>query len=264
MITLLTTLDSNSDLFKVVERTGLISRVLRSREELEYVSDSSVLLLNWPYILREDFIARQRIVLNVHNSLLPRYRGRHAFTWAILNGERELGFSLHRVVAAVDAGEVFAQANFFLGLDEDVNDALRRGEGLLNTWLPKTLLEWAEGCLVGKPQDETCASSFRRRSAEDNWLISFDHANSVRDLVRAVAPPYTSGAKIRTAAGQILHFASSQVISSAVDDNPGRILSIDSLGIDVACIDGVVRLFAVEREFLEKLRPGDVLAAEVS
>ncbi|MGB4073031.1 methionyl-tRNA formyltransferase [Pseudomonas sp.] len=263
MITLLTTLEPTAELFKVVDNTGLISRVFRSRDELDQVNDAIMLLINWPYILHPDFIARQRVVLNVHNSLLPRYRGRHAFTWAILNGERELGFSLHRVVAAVDAGEVFAQTAFPLAVEEDVNGAFRRGEEILNSWLPGTLLDWAEGRLVAHPQDETHASSFRRRHAEDNWLMSFDRAEQVRDLIRAVAPPYTSGAMSRTTQGEILHFASSQVVDSVARGEPGRIVAIDKLGISVACADGIVRLVPVERELLDRLCTGDTLVAEV-
>ncbi|PYC29554.1 hypothetical protein DMO17_02340 [Aquipseudomonas alcaligenes] len=260
MITLLTTLEAGSDLLKVVERTGLISSVLRSREELEQVSDASVLLINWPYILREDFISRQRVVLNVHNSLLPRYRGRHAFTWAILNGETQLGFSLHEVVAEVDAGAVLAQVAFSLGFDEDVNDAFSRGAVLLREWLPSVLIEWASGRLVAQPQDETCSSLFRRRHAQDNFLVSFDRAEKVRDFVRAVAPPYTQGAMCHTATGEILHFCSSEVVDDAASTGaPGCILKVDEQGLFVACAQGVVRLVPVEAGLLAGLQAGDSL-----
>lgn len=260
MLTLLTTLESNAPLFSAIESTGLVSKVARSREALDSVSDADVLLINWPYILSSEFIARQRTVLNVHNSLLPRYRGRHAFTWAILNGETQLGFSLHEVVAEVDAGDVLAQVAFDLGLDEDVNDAFSRSAVLLNEWLPSVLIEWASGRLVAHPQDETCASLFRRRHAQDNWLVSFDRAEKVRDLVRAVAPPYTQGAMCCTATGEILHFSSSEVVDDAASiDAPGCILKVDEEGLLVACTQGVVRLVPVESGLLTGLQAGDSL-----
>ncbi|WP_454254980.1 methionyl-tRNA formyltransferase [Pseudomonas sp. Marseille-Q8238] len=260
MLTLLTTLEFDAPLFSAVESSGLVSKVVRSREGLGSVSDANVLLINWPYILSSEFISRQHAVLNVHNSLLPRYRGRHAFTWAILNGETQLGFSLHEVVAEVDAGGVLAQVAFNLGVDEDINDAFRRGTALLNEWLPSALIEWASGRLVAHPQDETCASLFRRRHAQDNWLVSFDRAEKVRDFVRAVAPPYTQGAMCCTAAGEILHFSSSEVVDDAASSAaPGCILKVDEESLLVACVHGVVRLVPVESGLLAGLHAGDSL-----
>lgn len=260
MLTLLTTLESDAQLFSAIESTGLVSNVVRTREGLDSVVDANVLLINWPYILSSEFIARQRAVLNVHNSLLPRYRGRHAFTWAILNGETQLGFSLHEVVAEVDAGDVLAQVAFSLGFDEDINDAFSRGAVLLNEWLPSVLVEWASGRLVAQPQDETCASLFRRRHAQDNCLVSFDRAEKVRDFVRAVAPPYTQGAMCHTAAGEILHFCSSEVVDDAARTGaPGCILEVDERGLLVACAQGGVRLVPVESGLLAGLQAGDSL-----
>lgn len=261
MLTLLTTLESEAPLFRALWESGLVSSVLRTREELDAVSDASVLLVNWPYILTADFISQQKVVLNVHNSLLPRYRGRHAFTWAILNGEQKLGFSLHEVVSQVDAGGVLAQISFSLPPEEDINDALRHGERLLLEWLPATLRQWAEGRLVACPQDDTQATTFRRRCAADNWLGVFDSAERVRNLVRAVAPPYTPGAMCRIPTGSVMHFASAKLVDATEHALPGLILAIKDSALSVACSSGTVLLFPVETELLKGLRLGDVLSA---
>lgn len=263
MLTLMTTLDADAPLLIAIQETGLVSRIVRNREEQAALHGATVLLVNWPYILDEGFIARQSVVVNVHNSLLPRYRGRHAFTWAVMEGEQELGFSLHKVVAAVDAGDVLAQASFRLQPDEDINDAFRYGEELLVAWLPRTLKEWTEGRLQARPQDELKATMYRRRRPEDNWLGSFGDAEQVRNFVRAVAPPYTPGAMCCTQAGEILHIASARLATDVrvADAAPGSVLDVTGDAVSVACSSGAVWLVPVESSMLDSFHAGDLLLA---
>lgn len=242
-ITLLTTLDESSPLVLALMSTGHIERLVVKCETAESLSGENVLMINWPKILRKDFIDRQQIVLNVHNSLLPRYRGRHAFTWAILNGERELGFSLHVVTPEIDAGDVLGNISFFLGDNEDVVSAFRRGEETLISWLPGVLDAWVRGELLSVPQDASQATYFRKRNDEDNWLPSFNDAILVRNLVRAVAPPYTAGAKCLGANGDTLRISSAEFAGNLSADIPsGAILERKGKVLTVACGGSMLRL----------------------
>lgn len=243
MITLLTTLDEAAPLVQALRATGLIRARITARDEADALVGATILLVNWPHILRQDFIERQQVVLNVHNSLLPRYRGRHAFTWAILHGERELGFSLHIVVPRIDAGDVLAQVAFPLGEDEDVMAAFRRGEEVLLSWLPATLVAWSRGELEARAQDEAAANYFRMRNDEDNWIPSFSRATEVRNIVRAVAPPYTAGAKCRTPDGAVLRVASAAIgATNPAGREPGTVLGRDGDILHIACGDSVLFL----------------------
>jgi methionyl-tRNA formyltransferase len=259
---LLSTLDESAPLVQALRATGLIGDHVSNLEAAGQLHGADILLLNWPFILKPEFISRQHAILNVHNSLLPRYRGRHAFTWAILHGERQLGFSLHAVVPRVDAGDVFAQTAFDLGEDEDVNVAFRRGEQALQEWLPTTIGAWARGELRGEPQDEAKASYFRRRNDDDNDVPSFECAGRVRDLVRAVAPPYTPGAKCRTNDGAVLRFAGARLGGTApAGCAPGTVLARDGAALLVACADGLLRLTLADPRPANSTRPGDLLLA---
>lgn len=67
-----------------------------------------VLLISYPGIIKESQLEKF-LFLNIHNSLLPKYRGLHAMVWALLNDEKIIGYSIHKVVNHLDAGEIYYQ-----------------------------------------------------------------------------------------------------------------------------------------------------------
>jgi len=264
VITLLTTLSIDNQLVTEVREKGLLSACFNTSDIDASIAGANVLLLNWPHILSESFVVRQKNVLNVHNSLLPRYRGRHAFSWAISNGEKVLGYSLHKVTSKVDAGEILAQTSFALHSSEDINDAICVGGRVLRKWLPKILLDWVNGELTPRIQDEAQATYFPRRHLHDNWIEAFDDANTVMNLVRAVSPPYAKGAFCKTVTGETLNISSCRVIDRAKNEfMPGSIICNDGRAIVVACRKGVVSLVPVSSILLRFLRPGDLLLGKV-
>lgn len=239
-----TTLDKSNLLIKNIISTGLVSDCIQTKEAAERVYDANIILINWPYILRDNFIARQRFVLNVHNSILPKYRGRHAFTWAILNGEKYIGFSLHVVTADVDAGDVLDQISFSLAESEDINDAFRYGNALLHAWLPEKIKALYRGDLKPVKQVDSDATYFRKRTDEDNWLPSFSSAKEIKNFVRAVAPPYTLGAKIRSINGEVFRVRKAELVDDVVENaSVGSIVSCRSNELTILCEDGLLRLY---------------------
>ena len=165
-------------------------------------SDSINILFYYSKILPSSFLAAfsDTIILNVHNSLLPEYPGLHAFSWAIEFGESDLGFSLHKVSAEVDAGQILAQTRFSLSPDCDVNCAFRIGLQALEKWLPITLerfirqeLPLLPGAAVSK---ENPHKLFKRRSGPYVLTDDFDMSR-LRNALRASNPPYGKGLVFR-------------------------------------------------------------------
>jgi len=114
----------------------------------------------------------RRGALNLHGSLLPRYRGRAPVNWAVLNGEVETGATLHYMTAKPDAGDIVAQRAVAIGPDDTAREVQDRvaaaGAALLDDILPALV-----------------AGTAPRRANDLAWP-----ARRVHDLVRAVAPPY--------------------------------------------------------------------------
>jgi len=127
---------------------------------------------------------------NIHGSLLPRYRGRAPVNWAVLNGERETGASLHVMTAAPDAGDLVDQMAVPILLDDTASDVMRKVACAAEIVLYRNLPALREGRAPRRPLNLAEGSYFGRRRPEDGRIDWRQPARRIHDLVRAVAPPY--------------------------------------------------------------------------
>jgi methionyl-tRNA formyltransferase len=126
--------------------------------------------------------------VNVHASLLPRYRGASPIQRAIINGEAETGVTIMRVVLALDAGPMLAVRRRPIGPDEtseEVEQALALEGGRL---LVETLAAMAAGTATETPQDEGAATYAPRLTKEEGWIDWTLPAPRVHDFVRGLRP----------------------------------------------------------------------------
>ena len=131
---------------------------------------------------------------NVHNSILPKYRGLHAFSWAIINGDKFLGYTLHKVDKGVDSGEIVSQIKFKIESSDTINEAFEKANKTIEDWLPTQLIKIKNGDFILTPQDEKNATYTKKRTEADNKINWESKSNNIHNLIRAVAPPYTDGA----------------------------------------------------------------------
>ena len=128
--------------------------------------------------------------LNMHGSLLPKFRGRAPVNWAILHGETETGATLHVMEVKPDAGDIVGQVAVGIGPDETATDVFGKVSGaaveVMNQVLPKLI----QGKVPRKPNDLQKGSYFGGRKPADGQIHWSQTAQQVHDLVRAVAPPY--------------------------------------------------------------------------
>ena len=114
-------------------------------------------------------IAR-RGALNLHGSLLPKYRGRAPVNWAVLHGERETGATLHDMTAKPDAGGIVDQERVAIGPDETAKDVFdkvtRAAERVLDRALPALL----DGTATRRANDLAAGSYFGGRRPEDGRI----------------------------------------------------------------------------------------------
>jgi methionyl-tRNA formyltransferase len=134
--------------------------------------------------------AARRGAYNMHGSLLPKYRGRVPVNWAVLNGERETGATLHEMVAKPDAGRIVDQQAVTIGDDDLAVDVFRKVTDAAETVLKRSLPRLIDGSAVLRAQDLARGSYFGGRKPEDGRIDWTKSAREVHNLVRAVAPPY--------------------------------------------------------------------------
>jgi methionyl-tRNA formyltransferase len=132
----------------------------------------------------------KRGALNMHGSLLPKYRGRAPVHWAIIHGESVTGASLHYMVEKPDAGAlVDQQAVPILENDTALTVSLKVAEAAQQV-LKRSLPKLIAGNAAARALDLTQGSFFGRRRPEDGRIDWRQGARAVHDLVRAVAPPF--------------------------------------------------------------------------
>jgi len=128
--------------------------------------------------------------LNMHGSLLPKYRGRAPVNWAILNGERETGATLHYMVERADAGDIVDQLAVPILADDDALTVFGKVTAAAEIVLARSLPGLIAGDAPRRPQPIEPGQYFGRRTPADGRIDWSQPAVRIHDLVRAVAPPF--------------------------------------------------------------------------
>lgn len=143
------------------------------------------------YMIPAPILACARIAaLNMHGSLLPKYRGRAPVNWAILHGETQTGATLHVMEVKPDAGDIVGQAQVMIGPDETATDVFEKVTQAAVAVINEVLPHLIKGNVPRKPNDLSKGSYFGGRKPADGQIHWDQTAKQVHDLVRAVAPPY--------------------------------------------------------------------------
>ena len=189
--------------------------------------------------------AAQRGALNMHGSLLPKYRGRVPVNWAVIRGERETGATLHYMTARSDAGDIVDQQAVPILADDTAFEVLTKVTVAAELVLWRSLPALIRGDAPRHRQDPALATYFGRRRPEDGCIDWRDGAAAIHDLVRGVAPPYPGAyTALRGRALRLLktRHALERKARSAV---PSLYVENDACYID--CADGgVLRLLDAE------------------
>ena len=128
--------------------------------------------------------------LNMHGSLLPKYRGRAPVNWAILHGESKTGATLHVMEVKPDAGDIVAQAEVSIGSDETATDVFAKVSQAAVSVIGAVLPDLILGKVPHQPNDLSQGSYFGGRKPSDGLIHWDQSAQQIHNLVRAVAPPY--------------------------------------------------------------------------
>ena len=145
----------------------------------------------WRDLLKESVLSlASQGAVNLHGSLLPRYRGRAPVNWQLLHGEREGGVTLHHMVRKADAGDIVDQEPFVIGPDDKPTDVFESVLAIGELVLTRSALAVIEGNAPRIEQLESKATLFGRRRPEDGAIHWRQSAEDVRNLVRAVTRPY--------------------------------------------------------------------------
>ncbi len=168
--------------------------------------------------------------LNLHGSLLPKYRGRCPINWVLLNGEKETGVTLHYMTPKPDDGEIVCQRRTEIDDDDTAlslhHKMVRAAGEMLDEYLPQI----KQGTAPRRPQNHAEASYFGGRRPSDGEINWQADAEQIRNLVRAVARPYP-GAFSYLGNTKCTFWSVRRTSCSDETARPGTILCLDPLTI---------------------------------
>jgi len=195
--------------------------------------------------------------INVHASLLPRWRGAAPIHRAILAGDRETGITIMRVVLALDAGPMLAVRRVAIDPNETSVELETRLASLGGELLVETVAELAAGRVTETAQDDRDAIYAPRLSRADSQVDWSRPARTIHDQIRGLHPWPLAVVRFQ---GQRLLLRQSEVAHadlSAVP--PATVERVEADGIVVACRPGAVRLTEIQAEGRSPMRVRDFL-----
>ena len=183
--------------------------------------------------------------INIHASLLPKYRGSAPYQWAVLDGLKETGVSAMYLCREMDAGDVIDVARTPIGPDETAGELLDELAVLGADLLSKTLSAMEKGHVMAVPQDASQVSyapMLDKSMCPIDWNVS---AQKVHDKVRGLHPWPVATTEIQ---GKRFKIHATSVIQEAPNAAPGTILGLTKTGLRIACAENIIEIRSLQAE----------------
>jgi methionyl-tRNA formyltransferase len=211
----------------------------RSGKLMKFINELAISLdlifsVSYLFLIEKDVISTSKVVLNIHGSLLPLYRGRTPHVWAIINGETETGVSVHLIDEGCDTGAVLMQKKVLIAPADKGSEVMEQFKALYPDMVLKSIDLIRTGKAKFKEQDEIKSSFYGKRNPEDGQINWSWNTNRICNWVRAMAEPYPGaigflrGEKviINQVMRSDLPHDSSEINGMIVEDDPTLIVKV--------------------------------------
>ncbi len=203
-------------------------------EFIQRIAPDAIVIIAYGQIIPQRLIDLPRLGwVNLHGSLLPKYRGAAPINWVIVNGEIKTGLTTMRIDAGMDTGPILLQQELDIGSDETAPELSRRMSDAGAPLIVETLRKLEKSEITPKPQDSseaTYAPLLKREHGRIDWSLS---ASEIYNRIRGLAPWPGAYTSFR---GQLCHISGRPSDSQSEDNQPppGSI-EISASGFEVAC-----------------------------
>ena len=211
-------------------RDGTALRMLKS------LDPDLVVVVAYGRILPDDLLEVPPLgTINVHGSLLPKYRGAAPIQWSVLNGEETTGVSTMYLASEMDAGDVILTDETEIGLYETSGELYERLSRMGADLLVKTLEMIEKGTAPRIPQDHSKATY---APMLDKSLCPIDFRKPARAVIKWIYGLQPWPVATAELGGTVLKVFSAKLTGNAADCHPGTVTATGTEGIEIACGDG--------------------------
>lgn len=222
---------------------------LKIRKEYEFVKDLNpdvIITLAYGQIVPQGLLDIPRYgCLNLHGSLLPKYRGAAPIQYALINGEKVTGMTLMEMVAAMDAGRMFAKQEVIIDEEDNATSLFDKMAVAAKELILKKLPEYIDGKLPGEEQDESLVTFCPTIKPEQERLDLSLNVQQISGWIKGLSDH--PGAYFLLE-GKKLKVYKAKVINEKETAEVGTIVQADKNGLVIQLLGGQLALLEVQKE----------------
>lgn len=173
--------------------------------------------------------------INVHASLLPKYRGAAPIQWAVLNGDKITGVTTMYLASEMDTGDIIYTSETEIGEFETSGELFDRLMVMGAELLDRTLRDIEAGTAPRTPQDHSKASYVKML---DKSLSPIEWAKTPREVIKQIYGLQPWPVATAELDGKVFKIYSAEYTQNKTDKPPGSVVSAGKKGIEIACLDG--------------------------
>ena len=228
-----------------------------SIEQLAALNADLMIVVAYGLILPNNVLTTPRLgCLNVHGSLLPRWRGAAPFQRAIWAGDKETGVTIMQMDEGLDTGDMLKKVSCPIEDDETSASLYAKVAKQAPAVLIETVKQLQAGQLTAEKQDENIATYAKKLSKAEALINWQDDAEFIDRCIRAFNPWPVSYFEW---AGQVIKVHQAKIVAATTSASPGTIVNVDKQGIQVATGSGVLNLEVIQLAGKKAMPVQDVL-----
>lgn len=195
--------------------------------------------------------------INVHASLLPKYRGAAPIQWAVLNGDKITGVTTMYLASEMDTGDIIYTTETEIGEFETSGELFDRLMIMGAELLDRTLRDIEAGTAPRTPQDHSKASYVKML---DKSLSPIEWAKTPREVIKQIYGLQPWPVATAELDGKVFKIYSAEYTQNKTDKAPGSVVSAGKKGIEIACLDGeTVLITEIQAAGKKRMKASDYL-----
>jgi methionyl-tRNA formyltransferase len=236
----------------------------REGRALDFIKQYSIDVLfsiNYIFLIDKEIIAwPKRYALNIHGSLLPKYRGRTPHVWAIINNENFSGLTIHLIDENCDTGDVVYQKKIPITTDMTGYELLQEFEHMYPISINETLMAINNKTICAVQQDNSKATFYGKRTPTDGAINWNWQKERIYNWVRAQAKPYPGAFSFYRGIKVIINAVEYDELGYSYKDPNGKIIEVENSFPIVKTTNGAIKLLDFKTE-APKFMKGEIFHA---